>query len=79
MEGSLLKRHRAKLQLVLVALLAAVALGALHRLLHGIRFQDLRRAAAAVEGWRIAAALALTSLSYLALTIYDVVALRVVT
>jgi phosphatidylglycerol lysyltransferase len=71
-----LGRYRAPLSLALAAALATVAFLALHQLTREIRYSELRAAFAALRPWQIAAALALTGLSYLTLTIYDVLALR---
>ncbi|WP_336958554.1 bifunctional lysylphosphatidylglycerol flippase/synthetase MprF [Sphingobium aquiterrae] len=67
-------------QIALVAMLAVAALGlwALRHLLAEVRLKDVRAAFHAIPSIRIVAALGLTVASYLALTLYDVVALRVV-
>jgi phosphatidylglycerol lysyltransferase len=67
-------------QIALLAMLVVAGLGlwALHHLLAEVRLKDVRAAFHAIPSGRIAAALGLTVASYLALTLYDVVALRVV-
>ncbi|WP_313802116.1 bifunctional lysylphosphatidylglycerol flippase/synthetase MprF [Sphingobium sp.] len=66
--------------LTVAAMLAVAALGlaALHGLLAEVRLKDIRHAVHMIAGWRLAAALALTAASYVALTFYDHVALRIV-
>src|SRR5215207_3717138 len=61
----------------LVALGAAsVALAVLHRELRTYHYHDVARSAAAIEGWRVVAALLLTALDFSVLPGYDVLALR---
>ncbi|HEX4736216.1 MAG TPA: bifunctional lysylphosphatidylglycerol flippase/synthetase MprF [Allosphingosinicella sp.] len=69
-------RYRAPLSLALALAVAALAFAALHQLTHQVHFWQLRRALAALAPWQIGAALTLTAFSYLTLTIYDVLALR---
>lgn len=71
-------RHR--VWLIGFAVLAVALLGfeALRLALSEVRFTDVRAAVAAMPGWRIAAALAFTALSYLALTGYDAMSLAAV-
>lgn len=71
-------RYRMALGVVGVMLLALLGLGALKSLLHSIRPSDVRHAFDAIPGWRIAAALLLTGVSYAVLTLYDVFALRAI-
>ena len=56
----------------------AVALAALNHALAEYRYDDVRRALAAVPSSRIVLSLALTAMGYLSLTGYDVLALRYV-
>ena len=58
--------------------LLAVALAALDRLTHEVRLADVKAAIAALPPERIVLAVAFTALSYLALTFYDVIALRII-
>lgn len=76
--ASLAARHRMALGVAGVLLLALLGLGALRTLLHSIRAADIRHAFDAIAVWRIAAALALTGVSYTVLTFYDVFALRAI-
>lgn len=70
--------HRTALQVGAVVVIAALAFAALHGLLHEVRWRDVRHAFHAIGGWQIAAALAMTAASYLMLTLYDVLALRII-
>ncbi|WP_394652678.1 bifunctional lysylphosphatidylglycerol flippase/synthetase MprF [uncultured Sphingomonas sp.] len=58
--------------------LLVVALGALYRLTHEVHLKDVKAALAALSTQRIVLAGALTAASYLALTFYDVLALRII-
>lgn len=71
-------RQRRILASLFVLLLAAVAFVALDRLTHEVRYADVRQALHALTPARLAAAIGLTAGSYLALTFYDHVALRVI-
>lgn len=71
-------RHRIAIHLAAIGAVAALGFVALHGLLAEVRWHDVRAALHAVGGGRIAAALALTVASYLTLTLYDVLALRIV-
>ncbi len=71
-------RHRIAIHLAAVGTVAALGFVALHNLLAEVRWHDVREALRAVGGWQIGAALALTAASYFTLTLYDVVALRIV-
>ncbi|MDE0879211.1 MAG: bifunctional lysylphosphatidylglycerol flippase/synthetase MprF [Sphingomonas bacterium] len=72
------KRYRHIVIILAVAAVAGIAFAALHATLAEVHLKQVRHALAAVPGWRIAAALGLTMLSYLALTGYDHVALAAV-
>lgn len=72
------ERHRRLVIAGVVAAIALIAFSALHLALREVHLRDVRLALAAVPGWRVAAALALTVVSYLALTGYDHVALQAV-
>jgi len=63
-------------QSLLGAGLLALAIWIIHGELHGVHYHDVTREIAAIPGWRLAAALLLTLVSYLLLTCYDVLALR---
>jgi len=74
----IVRRHR-----ILLGILAALTVGilgllALRHLLMEVRLQDVRAAWHLLPAGRIGAAVALTILSYLALTLYDVLALRII-
>lgn len=73
-----LLRHRSKTTVVAVLLVALIGFTALHGLTQQVRLSDVRQAFHALPAWRIAGAIALTVASYLALTFYDVIALRVI-
>lgn len=61
-------------------MLAVIALGfaALNSLTHAVRYSQVRAAFHMLAGWQIALALGFTAASYLALTLYDYLALRVI-
>lgn len=69
---------RAALQVGAVVAIVALAFAALHGLLHEVRWRDVRHAIQAVSGWQVAGTLALTAGSYVMLTLYDVLALRII-
>ena len=70
--------HRKWLVLIAIIVWAFLGFSALHQLTREIRFADLRAAMAAIGPDRLAAAIAFTVLSYLALTLYDMLALRII-
>jgi len=70
--------HRTALQVGAVIGIVALAFAALRGLLHEVRWHDVRIAFHAIGAWQIAAALALTAGSYAMLTLYDVLALRII-
>jgi phosphatidylglycerol lysyltransferase len=72
------RRYRRVVIALVVAAVAGIAFAALHLALAQVHLRDVRHALDALPRWRIAAALGLTALSYLALTGYDHVALRAV-
>jgi phosphatidylglycerol lysyltransferase len=72
------ERHRRWLVVVAVAVVALLAFEALRLVLSEVHLKDVRQALHAVPPSRIAAALGLTVVSYLALTGYDSVALRAI-
>ncbi len=71
-------RYRRQVTIALVLVLIALGFVALETLTSEIHFADVRAAAHALTMGQIALALALTAGSYLALTFYDVLALRVI-
>ncbi|UXC90791.1 bifunctional lysylphosphatidylglycerol flippase/synthetase MprF [Sphingobium sp. RSMS] len=73
-----IKAWKAPLTVAVMLAVAALGLVALHGLLAEVRLKDIRHAVHLIAGWRLAAALALTAASYIALTFYDYVALRIV-
>ncbi|HWJ70463.1 MAG TPA: bifunctional lysylphosphatidylglycerol flippase/synthetase MprF [Sphingobium sp.] len=73
-----LARHRTLITLVLVLLLAALGFSALTHLLREVHLHDVRHAFARIDRWHMLLALAFTAVSYLALTLYDVLALRAI-
>jgi phosphatidylglycerol lysyltransferase len=70
--------HRTAVEVGTVLILASLGFLALHHLLAEVRFHDIRHAFHVIPDWRIAAALGFTTISYLLLTLYDVLALRIV-
>ena len=70
--------HRTAASLAVTALLVAIAFTALHRLTETIHLGDVRAAFRTIAPDQIAWALMLTAASYLALTLYDHLALRVI-
>lgn len=70
-------RSRASLAILALLLVTGLAFAALHHLLGAVRMRDVRGAFHAIPGWAIAASALLTLLSYLALTFYDHIALRI--
>ena len=73
-----MRRHRKPLSIVAMLLLAVLAITALERLTDEVRFADVRSAVHALSPSQLAAALGFTVLSYVMLTLYDVVALRII-
>lgn len=78
MRGGVRHKYRRLIAILLVATLAALGFEALRLILRQVHLSDVRAAIGAVPPGRIALALVLTTLSYLALTCYDVIALRVI-
>ncbi|HEX8444980.1 MAG TPA: bifunctional lysylphosphatidylglycerol flippase/synthetase MprF [Sphingomonas sp.] len=71
-------RHGTILGIAAALIVGALGLLALRHLLAEVRIRDIRAAYHLLPGWRIATALGLTVFSYLALTLYDVLALRII-
>ncbi len=74
----LFEHNRTSASIGFVLLLAALGFFALHRLLLEVHLHDVRAALHALKPWQIGAALGLTAASYLLLTLYDVLALRII-
>ena len=75
---SYLKKYRTAVSLAGVLGLAALGFFALHHLLLEVHPRDVRRAFHALGTAQIIAAILLTIVSYLLLTLYDVLALRII-
>ncbi|MCJ2184628.1 bifunctional lysylphosphatidylglycerol flippase/synthetase MprF [Novosphingobium sp. 1949] len=73
-----LRRYRVALGTALVLVLIGLGLLALRALTHEITYDQLRQTLHALTLRQLLPAMALTALSYLALTFYDVIALRVI-
>ncbi|MBJ6120920.1 bifunctional lysylphosphatidylglycerol flippase/synthetase MprF [Sphingomonas sp. BT553] len=73
-----IRGHRAYVTAAVVAVVVAIGLGALHHLTRQIRLADVSAAFDAIGRGQVAMALLLTAISYAALTLYDVLALRIV-
>lgn len=71
-------RRKALISLAIMMVVAGLGLAALHHLLAEVRVHDFHSAFHAIKPVVIAASVALTALSYLALTLYDHVALEIV-
>ena len=74
----LVRKYRRAITILLVALIAAFGFEALRLTIHDVHLSNVRRAIDDVSGARIVLALALTVLSYLALTLYDRTALKII-
>jgi phosphatidylglycerol lysyltransferase len=72
-----IQRHLTAIGGVAVVAILCLALVLLHRMLQGIRFSDVRSAIAAIGTRDVIAAIGFAAGSYIALTFYDVLALRV--
>lgn len=75
---ALIARHRTLIGTAIVLLLIALGFVALERLTREVHFHDVRAAMHALPAGRLVPALLFTGGSYLALTFYDVLALRVI-
>ncbi|MBB6504110.1 phosphatidylglycerol lysyltransferase [Sphingomonas endophytica] len=73
-----LTRHRTALSLVMVLVLIGLGFAAMQQLTRELHFSHIRAALHALTPWQIAASLLFTALSYLTLTGYDVLALRII-
>ena len=71
-------RHRALVSVTVVGVLVALGFTALHALTATLHVADIRTAFHAIAPSQLALALGCTAISYLALTFYDVLALRVI-
>jgi phosphatidylglycerol lysyltransferase len=74
----MIARYRTQLTIAAVLLLAALGLAALAHLLGEVRLRDIRAAIHAIPASGLLLALGLTAVSYLTLTLYDMLALRVI-
>lgn len=74
----LFDQNRTSASVGFALLLAALGFFALHRLLLEVHLHDVRAALRALTGQQIGAALGFTTASYLLLTLYDVLALRII-
>ncbi len=72
------RRHRTALAVALTLIVLTVGLAALHRLIIEIRLSDIRNALRDIQPIHIALCIGLTATSYLALTLYDFIALRII-
>lgn len=72
------RKNRLAIEGAAIVLLAGLGFFALHTLLEDVRMRDIRGAFHAIALWQVFAALSLTVISYLMLTFYDVLALRIV-
>jgi phosphatidylglycerol lysyltransferase len=75
---ALIRRHRVALMVTVTVALVVLGIGAMEALTREMTFGAVREALHALQPSRIAMAIALTTGSYLALTFYDVLALRIV-
>ncbi|MFM6931445.1 MAG: bifunctional lysylphosphatidylglycerol flippase/synthetase MprF [Novosphingobium sp.] len=75
---SLLHENRTAASAALALLLAALGFYALHRLLLEVHLDDVGAALQALKPWQIGEAVAFTTISYLLLTLYDVLALKII-
>ena len=73
-----LARHRTALSLVMLLVLIGLGFAAMQQLTRELHFSHVRAALHALSPWQIAASLIFTALSYLTLTGYDVLALRII-
>ncbi len=73
-----LSRYRGAITALVAVFLVALGLAALDRLTREIHYADVRAVIHGLPSWRLALALGFTALSYLALTFYDVLALRII-
>lgn len=76
--GGLITRNRTTLSVAVVIILAALGFVALNHLLHEVRLHDVRAAVHALGTRTLLLAALLTTVSYLTLTLYDVLALRAI-
>ncbi|MCW1430186.1 bifunctional lysylphosphatidylglycerol flippase/synthetase MprF [Novosphingobium sp. JCM 18896] len=74
----LLIRHRRSLELLAVLAVGLLTVAALHGLVQDVHLAEVRHALAGLTGRQIAAAIGFTAISYGLLTLYDVLALRII-
>nr|WP_047168024.1 bifunctional lysylphosphatidylglycerol flippase/synthetase MprF [Sphingomonas sp. Y57] len=73
-----LRRRRRPLSVALVVLLVGLGFAALHQLTEAVRLQDVLSAFDAIGPRQVVIAIGCTIVSYIALTFYDLLALRVI-
>lgn len=73
-----LERYRRIIAVAVIVAVIAIGFVALYRLTHEIRYSEVRAAVHGLSGPQIALSLTLTAASYLALTFYDMLALRAI-
>jgi phosphatidylglycerol lysyltransferase len=71
-------RYRTAANIAIVLILSGLSFYALHRLLLEVHIHDVRASLHALTDWQIGRALSLTVASYLLLTLYDALALRII-
>lgn len=76
--GAFLLRHRRPIEALAIAGIAALALTALHALVRDVHPRDIAAAFHRLGWWQLAMAIGLTATSYFLLTLYDVLALRII-
>jgi len=76
--SAFLHRHKKRIEALAVAGVAALAFVALHALMQEVHPRDIAAAFHLLSWGQIGAALALTATSYFILTLYDVLALRII-
>ncbi|MEH3048677.1 lysylphosphatidylglycerol synthase transmembrane domain-containing protein [Sphingomonas adhaesiva] len=75
---ALMRRHRRALSVAMMLLLVALGFAAMEAVTRELTFHQVRASIRALPGPRLAAAAILTALSYLTLTLYDWLALRII-
>lgn len=75
---AMVARYRTPLSILAVLVLIALGFVAMQQLTRELHFSQVRAALHAVSAWQIILSIAFTALSYLTLTGYDVLALRII-
>ena len=73
-----LTRHRTALSLAAMLVLIAIGFAAMQQLTREMHFAEVRGALHALSAWQVVLSIGFTALSYLTLTGYDVLALRII-